>query len=117
MLDFLPKLRKIKNFNHRVYEIMRHIPSGKVMTYGQIALLTGNAHASRAVGYALHQIAEEDNLPWQRVVFKDGSLAFALTQYNLLKAEGIRFDQERKVKMSQHLWLSNAEIETILWFN
>ena len=87
------------------------------MTYRQAAILAGNSHASRAVGYAMHQIKEEDALPWQRVVFKDGHLAFGTQQYTLLKAEGVRFDRSRKIKMKECLWLSDQEIEEISWFN
>lgn len=115
MLDLLERLKKINNFNQKVYEIVRLIPRGKVMTYRQVALLAGSARASRAVGYALHQTNEEDALPWQRVVFKDGRLAFGTQQYDLLKAEGVRFDRSRKIKIKDFLWLSEQEIEELLW--
>ena len=67
----------MKNFNQRVFAIVRRIPRGKVMNYGQTARLAGSPHAARAVGYALHQARAEDNVPWQRVVYKDGGMAFA----------------------------------------
>ena len=57
----------MKNFNQRVFAIVRRIPRGKVMNYGQTARLAGSPHAARAVGYALHQARAEDNgLCWQR---------------------------------------------------
>ena len=37
-------------FANKVYEIVESIPSGKVMTYGQIAALADNAGAARIVG-------------------------------------------------------------------
>lgn len=105
----------MKSFNQKVYEIVRRIPKGYVMTYGQIARLLGKPMASRAVGYAMYAVAEE-NLPCHRVVFKDGSLAKDFVfggkdkQYLLLKSEGITFNRGRKIKMEKHLW-DATEIE------
>lgn len=105
----------MNNFNQRVFEIVRRIPIGKVMSYGQIALLAGNKHASRAVGYALHQVDEKDHLPWQRVVFKDGGLAFGREQYQLLKGEGVKFDRSRRVKLDDCLWTGEEAEESLWW--
>ena len=101
----------MKNFNQRVCDIVKRIPRGKVMSYGQVARLAGNPHTSRAVGYALHRVGEEDNVPWQRVVFKDGSMAFAgAGQRELLAAEGVVFTDEGKVDMDVCRW-DAVEIE------
>ena len=40
----------------RIYDVVRSIPMGKVMTYGQVALLAGNPRWARVVGYALHEL-------------------------------------------------------------
>lgn len=103
------------NFNRRVYEIVCRIPPGRVMSYGQVARLAGNAHASRAVGYALHQTDDEDYVPWQRVVYKDGGLAFGDRQYALLQAEGVVFTAEEKVDMALCRW-TQEEAEKSLWW-
>jgi len=98
----------MKNFNRIVYEIVKQIPKGMVMSYGQIARLAGNARASRAVGYALHGNPDPGHIPCHRVVFKDGSLTPAFVfgginrQYKLLKDEGVSFGKDRKVKMAKH---------------
>jgi methylated-DNA-protein-cysteine methyltransferase-like protein len=103
-------MKKIKNFNSRVYEIVMRIPRGKVMYYGQISRLAGNPRASRAVGYALHGNPDPENIPCHRVVFKDGALTPAFVfggtdrQYKLLKAEKVAFTKEKKVKMDIHNW-------------
>ena len=98
----------MRNFNQRVYEIVRMIPRGYVASYGQIARLAGDPQASRIVGYALHGLPDPEFTPWQRVVRKDGSLAPFLSdrtlQYKLLKAEGVAFDKNRRVKMEKHRW-------------
>lgn len=60
-------------FKNRVYELVAQIPKGKVMTYGQLAALAGSSHAARIVGGIAH--FGDPDLPWQRVVNKQGSLA------------------------------------------
>jgi len=57
----------------RVYEILRCVPQGKVVTYGQLALLAGHPRAARQVGWIAH--AGGPDLPWQRVVNRFGGLA------------------------------------------
>jgi len=64
---------KSENFFERVYEIVRQIPGGKVMTYGQIAFKLGTKDARR-VGHALHANRNME-CPCHRVVNKEGRLA------------------------------------------
>jgi methylated-DNA-protein-cysteine methyltransferase-like protein len=54
------------NFKDLVEAYVRQIPRGRVMTYGQLAALAGNAAAARIVGGIAH--FGDPNLPWQRVV-------------------------------------------------
>lgn len=61
------------SFKHRVEAVVSQIPAGRVMTYGQIAALIGNPRAARQVGGAAH--FGDPELPWQRVVNKQGGLA------------------------------------------
>lgn len=60
-------------FKDQVYELVRSIPRGKVMTYGDIAGLCGHAYAARIVGGLAH--FGPPDLPWQRVVNRFGGLA------------------------------------------
>jgi methylated-DNA-protein-cysteine methyltransferase-like protein len=62
-----------KNFKKRIEAIVAQIPKGRVMTYGQLAALCGNARAARIVGGIAH--FGDPNLSWQRVVNKKGGLA------------------------------------------
>jgi methylated-DNA-protein-cysteine methyltransferase-like protein len=62
-----------KQFAERVFYLVAQIPKGRLMTYGQIAGLCGNARASRIVGGIAH--FGPPDLPWQRVVNKQGGLA------------------------------------------
>lgn len=81
-----------KQFAERVYALVATIPKGRVMTYGQIAGMCGNARAARIVGGIAHY--GPPDLPWQRVVNKKGGLAAGYYggregQRRDLEAEGI----------------------------
>jgi O-6-methylguanine DNA methyltransferase len=82
----------MKSFTERVYEIVRKIPKGKTLTYGQVAQAIGSPGASRAVGNALNKNRDLKNIPCHRVVRSDGSTggyAFgAEKKISLLKQEG-----------------------------
>jgi methylated-DNA-protein-cysteine methyltransferase-like protein len=94
----------------RIYRIVRRIPRGRVATYGQIARLAGLSNNARQVGYALHALAEESRVPWQRVINHRGEVSdrsFAgmeLVQRTLLEAEGIEFDQRGRVDLTRVQW-------------
>lgn len=62
-----------RQFKVRVEVIVAQIPIGRVMTYGQLAALCGNPRAARIVGGIAH--FGDPDLPWQRVVNKQGGLA------------------------------------------
>jgi len=61
------------NFKDRVYELVAQIPEGRVMTYGDIAAICGQAYASRIVGGLAH--FGPTDLPWHRVVNRFGDCA------------------------------------------
>ena len=65
------------DFEKRVYETVRRIPSGHVATYGQIAAAIGRSRAARAVGNALHKNPDGDLTPCFRVVNASGHLSKA----------------------------------------
>jgi methylated-DNA-protein-cysteine methyltransferase related protein len=62
-------------FTERVIEIIKSIPEGKVMTYGQIAKEAGSPRAARQVVRALHSMSKKHQLPWHRVVNAKGQIA------------------------------------------
>lgn len=99
------KNHQMKTFNEQVYDIVAKIPAGRVATFGQIAAMIGRPRMARFVGYASNN-KNSWHLPWHRVVFKDGSLCngFFDEQYKQLKAEGVKFDKDKKVKMQQFQW-------------
>jgi AraC family transcriptional regulator of adaptative response/methylated-DNA-[protein]-cysteine methyltransferase len=77
----------MKSFTERVYDVVRKIPKGKTLTYGQVARAIGSPGASRAVGNALNKNRDTKNIPCHRVVRSDGSTG------------GYAFGAERKVAL------------------
>ncbi len=64
----------MKSFTERVYDVVRKIPKGKTMTYGQVATAIGSPGASRAVGNALNKNRDTKDVPCHRVIRSDGSV-------------------------------------------
>ncbi len=61
--------------NEKVYEFLKTIPKGKVVTYGQIAQYLGNKHLARVVGNILHNNPNEFEYPCYKVVDSKGNLS------------------------------------------
>jgi len=95
-------------FAQRVYDLVAQIPRGRVMTYGQVAALCGNADAAWEVGQIAH--TGPTHLPWQRIVNKQGGLAQGWPNGGLdahrakLEADGVTVNDNYTVKVSELLW-------------
>ena len=94
-------------FRGAVYALVRRIPAGQVVTYGQVAVLVGRARSARAVGGAMGRCP--DDVPWHRVVNAQGAIARRrresgmLTQRIRLEQEGIRLRRGR-VSLARYRW-------------
>lgn len=95
-------------FKDQVYDLVAKIPRGKVMTYGQIAALCGAAWAAWEVGQIAH--TGPSDLPWQRVVNKQGGLAAGWpgggrsAHAEKLRADGVAVSEAFTVDVSSLLW-------------
>ena len=99
-----------KSFYQRVIAIIKNIPEGKVATYGQIATYAGNPRAARQVSYILHSSSEKENLPWHRVINSKGSISLKPghgyeLQKQMLKKEGITFNENDCIDLKRFLWI------------
>ena len=61
----------------RVYMVLAAVPSGTVVTYGQVAELAGLPRAARMVGRILSNLPKETELPWHRVINAAGKISLA----------------------------------------
>ena len=59
----------------RIYAVLAAIPSGAVVTYGQVAELAGLPRAARLVGRTLSKLPGDSTLPWHRVINASGSIS------------------------------------------
>jgi methylated-DNA-protein-cysteine methyltransferase related protein len=106
------------NRNERVWAVVATIPFGKVVTYGQVAMLAQLAGPSgaRQVGYALAALAADSDIPWHRVVNAKGELSPRADpdavefQLVLLESEGVAFDHRRCIDLSRYQWTANAKL-------
>lgn len=92
-------------FFTQVYDVVGQIPHGKVVSYGQIARMLGRPRAAREVGRAMRLCP--GNLPWQRVVMADGSVAggvFSEIRRAILEEEGVPFLTDGRVDISICRW-------------
>ncbi|PID32506.1 cysteine methyltransferase [Candidatus Saccharibacteria bacterium] len=99
------------DFRARVEAYVAQIPSGRVMTYGQLAGLCGSARAARVVGGAAHY--GDPGLPWHRVVNAHGGLAAGYpggraAHAEHLRAEGVGVSADFYVDIQQLLWQPEA---------
>ncbi len=104
------------SFRERVLALVARIPPGRVMTYGQLALLAGQPGpgGARLAGFVLASLQGQSDLPWQRVINAQGrvsthKLGFGDVQEQLLKAEGVTFDALGRCDLKRLQWWPDEE--------
>jgi methylated-DNA-protein-cysteine methyltransferase related protein len=100
-------------FKERVLEIVRAIPTGHVLTYGQVAALADTPRAARQVGRILYHYGR--SVPWQRVINYYGGLSTYKVgsgelQRVLLEEEGFSFRPDGTVDLGQYQWRPGARM-------
>ena len=101
------------SFDREVYLVVRRIPAGRTVTYGQVAAMLGRPRAARAVGGAMRRCPA--GVPWHRVLNAQGRIsrraraAGMLTQRLLLEREGVIVRRGR-VDLARHAWDAVAGI-------
>ena len=98
-------VEQTEGFYARVYALVGQIPPGRVVSYGQIAWALGAPRMARQVGWAMRRCPDE--LPWQRVIREDGTIAggeYAPLRRAMLEAEGVPFTQDGRVAIDRCRW-------------
>jgi methylated-DNA-protein-cysteine methyltransferase-like protein len=85
------------NWYQDVWKVVSEIPSGHVLTYGEVARLSGMPRAARRVSQALRRAPRAMELPWHRVINAQGKISFPedssgwMQQKDKLENEGVVF--------------------------
>lgn len=99
-----------------IWSIVRKVPRGRVATYGQIAELAGLEGHARQVGYALHNLPAESNVPWHRIVNAKGEISARTggdsheLQRLLLESEGVAFDERGRMDLECYRWENRKKV-------
>lgn len=120
------KQKQPKPVFHQVYDIVRQIPEGRVLTYGVISDIIEARLSAQGVGWAMHGLSAHSKngkgldynsktVPWHRVVnSRGGTSTYKLAdmppdlQRHLLEKEGVVFDDDR-IDLGKYLWLEGLE--------
>ena len=98
-------------FRARVYDVVRAIPYGMVLTYGDVAHRIGAPGAARQVGWALASLPDGpdgDDVPWWRVINHQGAVSLRVPgadqQVALLRSEGIPLTSDGRLALEYYRW-------------
>jgi methylated-DNA-protein-cysteine methyltransferase-like protein len=103
-------LPETEGYRERVFELVRRIPKGQVMTYGQIAEILGEGYTPRTVGFVMHS-ADEETTPWHRVINAQGGCSTERLvlphdkQQRMLESEGVEFDTRARCDLNRYRWM------------
>ena len=104
----------------RIYAVVHQIPPGRVATYGEVARIVGGCTA-RVVGYAMAALASDTDVPWHRVINRQGKISLRTSgngsseQRRLLEAEGVCFNPQGRVDFREVGWLTKREERRDTW--
>src|SRR3972149_4106988 len=94
-------------FSQAVVAVVRSIPRGKVVSYGQVALMAGKPGAAREVGWVLRRLESVD-MPWWRVINNQGRISIkgniyhdAKSQRQLLRQDGVEVGEDFSVEIAK----------------
>lgn len=104
-------------FREAVYALVARIPHGRVMTYGQVAASLGLPRAARAVGAALHALPNPEEVPWWRVINREGRISTRCLDHPpdyqrlLLLEEGVVPDDDGTIPLARYRWWPSPDDE------
>ena len=89
---FLRNMRYETHFQRKIFEVVKKIPRGKILSYRQVAEKTGYPKAGRAVGNVLNK-NKDPKIPCHRVIKANGEVGGynrgAKLKISLLRKEGV----------------------------
>lgn len=95
-------------FHEKVFAVVRKVPRGRVVTYGQVAQMLGSRRVARQVGFALAAVEPRHRVPWHRVINAQGRISGdaerVTRQRALLEREGVHFDATGRIDLRRFSW-------------
>jgi len=102
-------------FTEAVWTVIRAVPRGRVVSYGQVAAYAGVPRAARAVGWLLRQ-SHDESVPWWRVINNAGRISIkanwfhdAAEQKKRLRAEGVEVGERFEIEIEKYRWAAGGE--------
>jgi methylated-DNA-protein-cysteine methyltransferase-like protein len=119
-MDSGPEVKKVAdvNWHQSVWKVVSEIPSGHVLTYGEVARLSGMPRSARRVSQALRRAPRGMALPWHRVINSQGKISFPedstgwVQQKDILEKEGVVF---LKGKIDLDHFGYRGAVDRLLW--
>lgn len=106
-----PSGKREESFYELVYQVARHIPEGRITSYGAIAACLGTKLSARMVGWAMRGAhTAESGVPAHRVVNRNGMLTgkhhfqTPTEMQELLEKEGIKVKDDAVVEFDKLFW-------------
>lgn len=104
-------------FQEAILRVVRLTPSGKVVSYGQVAAYLGTPRAARQVGWAMRSLEGAPDFPWWRVLNNAGKITIKGNQFNtaqlqkeLLEAEGVEISANFELDMRRFRFHPDVEL-------
>lgn len=100
----------MSKFTDRVIKIVRKVPHGKVVSYGQVSLIAGVPRAALQVGWVLHTSGGDGVTPWWRVINNAGRISTKCLEHTtnhqkmLLEKEGVEVKKNLKIDIEKYRW-------------
>ena len=120
MSQFKQKVASLRSlhsrFSEKVIEIVKIIPEGKVVSYGQIAVMAGLPRMARHVGNILNKYDGEAEIPWWRVVNNSGRLTIKGSvftsddQKDRLEDEGLEITNDYTFDINKYRFIPKIEL-------
>jgi methylated-DNA-protein-cysteine methyltransferase related protein len=105
----MQKSGHVSQFMQKVIIVIRSVPQGKVVSYGQVAVYVGVPRAARQVGWTLRHMEETVSVPWWRVINNTGRISIQgnihndrLLQKKLLEQEGVTVHEDFTLDIEQY---------------
>lgn len=93
----------MNHLSETIIAIIKEIPAGKVLTYGEVSLRAGSMHSARLVSYLLHSCSEKFSLPWHRVINSQGKISLT----------GIIGEEQKQLLLSEGVEIKNGKIDLV----